>query len=219
MIRRLGWLTMVMALGLILLLAVGCTQGTSPHTGTPEPPTPTHLAPTATPKPPAPTPVPPTPTTEPPTPTPIPPTPTPEPPTPTPLPPTPTPEPTTPTPLPASPATPTAEVPAWIDTLVAQLVAGLPGETIADVTLQADTLNFIVFQEMIAGETSCQNRRIANTEVIEAPHDLRFEGEALMYGVWAERWSVDRCGNMVRYIVRYVFDAARGGTDISVGLE
>jgi hypothetical protein len=99
------------------------------------------------------------------------------------------------------------------------LVAGLPGETIADVTLQADTLNFIVFQEMIAGETSCQNRSIANTEVVEAPHDLRFEGERLIYGAWAERWTVDRCGNVVRYIVRYVFDAARGGTDVSVGLE
>ena len=99
------------------------------------------------------------------------------------------------------------------------MVAGLPGETITDVTLQADTLNIIVFQEMIAGETSCLDRRIANTEVIEAPHDLRFEGETLMYGVWAERWSVDRCATMVRYIIRYVFDGASGGTDISVGLE
>ncbi len=208
MIRRSRWLTIVMAFGLTLLLPMGCGQGLSPPTPTA---TPTPLPPTATPEPPTPTPVPPTPTPEPPTPTPVPPTPAPEPPTPTRVPPT-------PTHVPDPPATPT-EVPAWIDTLVAQLVAGLPGETIADLTLQADTLNIIVFHEMIAGETSCQDRRIANTEVIEAPHDLRWEGETLMYGVWAERWSVERCGTMVRYIVGYVVDGARGGTDISVGLE
>ncbi len=221
MLRKPGWLTMVMALGLILLLAVGCGQGTIPPIATPEPPTPAPMPTTPTPKPPTPTPVPPTPTPEPPTPTPVLPTPTPEPPTPTPtqVPPIPTSVPPTPTPVPTPSATPGTEVPAWIDTFAAQLVAGLPGETITDVTLQADTLNFIVFQEMIAGETPCQDRRIANTEVIEAPHDLRWEGETLMYGLWAERWSVDRCGTMVGYIVRYVFDAASGGTDISVGLE
>jgi hypothetical protein len=216
MIRRFTWPTIVLALGLILLLAVGCGQGTSSPTPTA---TPTAGPPTAIPKPPTPTPVPPTPTPEPPTPTPVPPTPTPKPPTPTPVPPTPTPVPPTPTHVPDPAASPTTEVPAWIDNLVAQLAAGLPGETIADLALQADTLNIIVFHEMIAGETSCQDRRIANTQVIEAPHDLRWEGENLTYGVWAERWNVDRCGAMVHYIVRYVFDAAMGGTDISVGLE
>ncbi len=216
MIRRSGWFTIVMVLGLTLLVPMGCGQGTSPPTPTA---TPTPVPPTPTPEPPTPTPMPPTPSPEPPTPTQIPPTPTPEPSTPTPVPPTPTSEPPKPTPVPDAPATPTTEVPAWIDTFVAQLVAGLPGETIADLALQADTLNIIVFHEMIAGETSCQDRRIANTEVIEAPHDLRWEGETLTYGVWAERWSVDRCGAMVPYIVRYVFDAAKGGTDISVGLE
>lgn len=220
MIRRFNWLPMIMALGLTLVLAVGCGQGTSPPTTTPEAPTPTPMPPTATPEPPAATPVPPTPTPEPPTPTPVPPTPTPEPPTPTPtpVPPTPTPVPPTATPVPAPPATPTTEVSAWTDTFVAQLVAGLPGETIADLTLQADTLELLVVHEMIFAEASCEDRRIANTEVIEAPHDLRWEGETLTYGVWAERWSVDRCGTIVPYIVSYVFDAATG-TDINVGLE
>jgi hypothetical protein len=216
MIRRFGWLTVVVALGLFLFLAVSCGQGTSPPTPAA---TPTPLPPTATPKPRTPTPIPPTPTPELPTPTPVPPTPTPQPPTPTPVPPTLTPEPPSSTPVAAPPATPTTEVPAWIDTFAAQLVEGLPGDTAGDLTLQANTLNMIVFQEMIAGETSCLDRRITNTEVIEAPHDLRWEGETLVYGSWAERWSADRCGTMVRYIVRYVFDAARGGTDISVGLE
>ena len=70
MIRRFGWLTIVMALGLTLLLAVGCGQGTSPPTAMREPPAPTPMPPTRTPNPPTPTPVPPTPMPEPPTPTP-----------------------------------------------------------------------------------------------------------------------------------------------------
>jgi hypothetical protein len=106
-----------------------------------------------------------------------------------------------------------------VGTFADQLVAGLPGDTACDLTLQANTLEIVIFHEIIAGEESCQDRKIANVEVIEAPHDLRWEGETVVYGIWAERWSVDRCGTMVRYVVRYVFDAARGGTDISVGLE
>jgi hypothetical protein len=214
MICTFRWLTVVMALGLILPLAVGCGQGTASPTATPEPPTPTSMPPTVTPKPPTPTPVPPTPTPEPPTPTPVPPAPTPEPPTPTP-----TEVPPTPTPVAGPPATPSAEVPPWVGTFADQLVAGLPGDTACDLTLQANTLEIVIFQEMIAGEESCQDRKIANIEVIETPHDLRWEGETVVYGIWAERWSVDRCGTVVRYMVRYVFDAAKGGTDFTVGLE
>lgn len=89
----------------------------------------------------------------------------------------------------------------------------------ADATLQRDVLNYIVnIFEMIA-DTPCQDRRIANTEVTEPPHDLQWAGETLVYGVWAERWSVDRCGTTVPYRVEYVYDAATGGTAFGVGLE
>jgi len=96
------------------------------------------------------------------------------------------------------------------------LEQGLPGGTIADIVLQYDTLVNIVVFEIIAVDP-CQNRRIANTEVIEAPHDLRFEGETLVYVVWAERWTVDRCGALVTYRADYESDV--GGTNYVVSIE
>jgi len=219
MIRKSSRLIMLIGLGLAILLATACGEAsTSPSalntptaqrpTSTPKPPTPTRVPPTPTPKAPTATPAPPTPTPEPPTPTPFPPTPTPEPPTPTPVPPTPMPEPS-----------PTVGIPPWIETFAVQLVEGLPGETIADPLLQRDVMNYLVNIFEMMADTPCQNRRIANTEVIEDPHDLRWEGEMLVYGAWAERWSVDRCGTLVPYRVEYVYDAAEGGTTFGLGLE
>lgn len=173
------------------------------------------LAPTAAPTevPSISTPVPPTPTPKPPTPTPVPPTSTPEPtPPPTPIPPTPTPQ--TPDPT----ATPSSETPPWIHTFAEQLVQGLPGGTMADKVLQLDVLKFIVLLEMV-GDESCQDRRIANTEVIEAPHDLRFEGDQLVYAVWAERWTVDRCSASVAYRIGFEYLGAEQGTNFTVSLE
>ncbi len=57
MIRKSSWLTMALAFGLILLLAMGCGGGASAPTAAP---TSTLAPPTATPRPPTPTPVPPT---------------------------------------------------------------------------------------------------------------------------------------------------------------
>jgi hypothetical protein len=57
MIRRSGWLIVLMGLVLVILLATACGQGLSVPTPVP---TPTAQPPTVTPKPPAPTPVPPT---------------------------------------------------------------------------------------------------------------------------------------------------------------
>ena len=110
-------------------------------------------------------------------------------------------------------------VPPWIRTFAIQLAEGLPGETAADPLLQRDVMNYLVnIFEMIA-DSPCPDRRIANTEVIEDPHDLRWEGETLVYAAWAERWTVDRCGTLESYLVEYVFDASTGGTTFGLGLE
>lgn len=74
MIRRFGWLTVVMALGLTLLLVTACGQAPSPPTATP-----TVVPPTATPMPPTPTPTNTPQPTNTPKPTPVPPTATPTP--------------------------------------------------------------------------------------------------------------------------------------------
>jgi hypothetical protein len=120
MIRKFSWLTMLLALGVILALAMGCGQGSSPPTVTA---TPTPASPTATPKPPTPTPVRPTATATPqPTDTPRP-TPTL---TPT-VPPTPPPPPTdTPAEAPAAAATPMPLPAGWRDHALSGSSIALP---------------------------------------------------------------------------------------------
>jgi hypothetical protein len=134
-----------------------------------------------------------------------------------------------PTPVPTTPALPTPTVgPAgtppsagsdWTAALVAQIHQGLPGGSLADQELQFSTLYTIVVFETIAdlstGQT-CETRRIVNTEVIEPPHDVRMEGDRPVYGIWAESWTLDRCGDQVRYRIDYVFDEAEGGTSFWV---
>ena len=212
MTGRSRWPTILTSLGLAILLAVSCGQEPSEPTAVA---TPTGQPPTVAPNPPTSTPMPPSPTPLPPTPTPVPPTATPEPPTPTPVLPTATPEPPTPAPAPS----PTVGVPPWIRTFAIQLAEGLPGGTMADPLLQRDVMDYLVNIFEMMADSPCQDRRIANIEVIEELHDLRWEGETLVYAAWAERWTVDRCGSPVRYRVEFVFDASTGGTTFGIGIE
>lgn len=58
-------------------------------------------------------------------------------------------------------------------------------------------------------DKNCAQRKIAKTEVLEA----RPDGAPA-----AERWTVDRCGKLVSYRVRYAPNS-KGGTDLDVRLE
>ena len=93
----------------------------------------------------------------------------------------------------------------------------MPGQTLGHPILQRDTWSLMQAIDS-AEDTKCKDRKVVNTEVTEKPRDVRFERERMLQGWWEERWTVDRCGKLVPYRVRYTADG-KGGTYFTVGLE
>ena len=91
-------------------------------------------------------------------------------------------------------------------------VAAVPGETIADGTLQRDTLAFLAQRDLSeAGpEARCRTRKVVGTELLAPLEGGQVEGDRPIAGQWAERWTLDRCGASVGYVIR--FTTTRKGT-------
>ncbi|WP_455209120.1 hypothetical protein [Kaarinaea lacus] len=83
----------------------------------------------------------------------------------------------------------------------------LPGNTKADQVLQRDAARFVMLLES-AEESRCVQRKIVNTEVEEHPNDSDKDA-------WIERWTVDRCGSLVYYKVKFT-PSPTAGTGVSV---
>ena len=93
--------------------------------------------------------------------------------------------------------------------LMACATAIVPGDTRASPPLQRDTLQMILILDG-ASDGSCDQRKIVNTEVVKMATVNDYTA--------AERWTLDRCGKLVRYSV--TFSPGPGGaTDFSVRLE
>jgi hypothetical protein len=90
--------------------------------------------------------------------------------------------------------------------------AAVPGETIADGTLQRDTLAYLAQRDLSeAGpEARCRSRKVAATELLAPLEDGQVDGDRPIAGRWVERWTLDRCGASVGYIIR--FNTTRKGT-------
>lgn len=90
--------------------------------------------------------------------------------------------------------------------------ATVPGNTIADRTLQRDTLAFLAQRDLSeAGpEARCRTRKIVATEVLAPLEGGQVEGDRPIAGQWVERWTLDRCGASVGYVIR--FTTTRKGT-------
>jgi hypothetical protein len=111
----------------------------------------------------------------------------------------------------------------WWSTLVAALVvfqlsacattattpATLPGNTRASPKTQREAEQMIFVLDG-AGDTSCNERKVVNTE-------LRKLATVDEY-VAVERWTIDRCGKLIRYQVIFRPNP-NGGTEFSVNLE
>jgi hypothetical protein len=85
----------------------------------------------------------------------------------------------------------------------------VPGNTVASPLLQRDTLRIIIAIDG-AEDAACARRTVVNTESIKVPARPEDTGE--------ERWTVDRCGKTIPYLVTFT-PSARGGTDIGVRQE
>ena len=78
--------------------------------------------------------------------------------------------------------------------------------TLSDLLLALDA------SEKMGGDSHCRNRSVTTTEVI-VPVELASQGVS---GRWTERWTVDRCGVLVPYVVK--FDRAPDG-DLDVSMQ
>ena len=78
--------------------------------------------------------------------------------------------------------------------------------TLSDLLLALDA------SEKMGGDPRCRSRSVSTTEVL-VPVELAAQGVS---GRWTERWTVDRCGVAVPYVVK--FDRAPDG-DLDVSMQ
>jgi hypothetical protein len=90
--------------------------------------------------------------------------------------------------------------------------ATVPGDTLADRTLQRDTLAFLAQRDLfdVGTEARCRARKVVATEVLVPLEGGQVEGDRPISGQWVERWTLDRCGASVGYVIR--FNTTRKGT-------
>ena len=88
----------------------------------------------------------------------------------------------------------------------------VPGDTLADRILQRDTLAFLSQRDLSAAgpEARCRIRKVVATEVLTPLEGGQVEGDRPVAGQWVERWTLDRCGASVGYVIR--FNTTRNGT-------
>ena len=88
----------------------------------------------------------------------------------------------------------------------------VPGDTLADRILQRDTLAFLSQRDLSAAgpEARCRIRKVVATEVLTPLEGGQVEGDRPVAGQWVERWTLDRCGASVGYVIR--FNTTRKGT-------
>jgi hypothetical protein len=89
--------------------------------------------------------------------------------------------------------------------------ATAPGQTGRPSTL-SDLLLALDASEKMGGDPHCRSRSVSTTEVL-IPVELAAQGVS---GRWTERWTVDRCGVPVPYVVK--FDRAPDG-DLDVSMQ
>ncbi|HEY7252492.1 MAG TPA: hypothetical protein VIG37_18485 [Methylomirabilota bacterium] len=95
---------------------------------------------------------------------------------------------------------------------LALLLAGCATATARRPSTLSDLLLALDGSEQMGGDSRCRDRTVATTEVI-VPVELAPQGVS---GRWTERWTVDRCGVLVPYVVK--FDRAPDG-DLDVSMQ
>jgi hypothetical protein len=97
--------------------------------------------------------------------------------------------------------------------------ATFPGNTIADPVLQVDAFAFLALRDFseTGAEGTCHTRKVIGTEMLQPLEGAAVEDERPIGGQWVERWTLDRCGMPVRYVVR--FSTTQKGTAFTAERE
>lgn len=94
----------------------------------------------------------------------------------------------------------------------------IEGGTIADRQLQHDTLVLLVQKDLSDTEGQpCRTRRVTNTELLNPLSGQQVDDGRPIAGQWVERWTLDRCGAPVRYILQ--FTTTKAGTSFTAERE
>lgn len=96
--------------------------------------------------------------------------------------------------------------------------AVIPGSTIADRILQRDTFLLLAQKDLSALEGgACRTRKVTNTEIVSPLDGGQVDGGKPVAGQWTERWTIDRCGASIHYLVRFI--TTRTGTTFNTERE
>ena len=90
---------------------------------------------------------------------------------------------------------------------------GLQGQTKREAPL-SELLLTLDSSEKMGGDPSCRSRSVSTTEVVGAVE----QGSQRVSARWTERWTVDRRGSLVPYLVKFA-RAADGDLDVTMELE
>jgi len=94
----------------------------------------------------------------------------------------------------------------------------LDGNTMTDPILQRDTVVLLTQKDLSETEGAlCRTRRVTNTELLNAVVGGQVEDGRAVAGQWVERWTLDRCGASVRYIIH--FTTTKAGTTFTADRE
>jgi hypothetical protein len=93
--------------------------------------------------------------------------------------------------------------------LTACATALAPQKTRASARVQSDVMDVIHVLETASGQ-SCDERKLVKTEVVKRATVEDYSA--------VERWTIDRCGKLIGYLVTFK-PGANGGVDFSVRAE
>jgi len=93
----------------------------------------------------------------------------------------------------------------------------LPGKSLANVKLQADTL-LAAYTTASTKNKGCEDMNIVNTHVLVPPKDLKMEKGKYVSGYWVESWDINCCGNMTYVPIRFTLDKTGASYSINQNL-
>ncbi len=93
-----------------------------------------------------------------------------------------------------------------------------PGTTVASGRLLRDAMKTLTMIEKSYGKSCTAPKSIVNVELIEQPANMELSGDLITKGKFVERWTINRCGELVTYKMSFTPDG-QGGAYIGIQPE
>lgn len=93
----------------------------------------------------------------------------------------------------------------------------LPGKSLANVKLQADTL-LAAYSVASVKNKGCEEMNILDTHVLIPPKDVKMQGGKYVSGYWVEGWDINCCGKMTYVPIKFTLDKTGASYSIKPNL-